>query len=493
MSATGGSAGCSSRSRRLATPHSSSRHSSSQPQSQGGSTPLPSINERLAFLRPSRELLEYYRKKIADFDEEHEDLVKRLERYKETYDEQHKLQWEVHQREEEIAELQKALSDMQVYLFQEREHVLRLYSENDRLKIRELEDRKKIQHLLALVGTDAGEVTYFHKEPPHKVTVLQRPARSRDSHDGKDSSGTGTKRSTSKQAGKGDIHESPERYQRDNQTLLLQVEALQAQIEEQTRLSKEQLQALLEDRRIHMEEAQLQHQRDQDKIKTLTDKLNKTQNLLYESTRDFLQLKSDVRASEKAWMVEKENLLRKIGKDSDQLIGRETEREKKQRDTKKMLQAEREAGKPHSRDVKTLQEELMQEQRLSNMYREQCITLESELARISEERDVGRELFKARSEKMGKRLKLVTQRYEALEKRRNMEVEGFKNDLKQLRQKLKDVEKQLFKVTLNIGPDQDLAILNEVRQGNRLTRKIQEELKYLKAKIYGLENELRVC
>ncbi|XP_048790003.1 coiled-coil domain-containing protein 77 [Lagopus muta] len=492
MSATGGSVGRSARSRRLATPHSSSRYSSSQPQSQGDSTPLPSINERLAFLRPSRELLEYYRKKIADFDEEHEDLVKRLERYKETYDEQHKLQWEVRQREEEIAELQKALSDMQIYLFQEREHVLRLYSENDRLKIRELEDRKKIQHLLALVGTDVGEVTYFHKEPPHKVTVLQRPATSRDSHEGNDNSTTGTKRSTSKRAGKGDIHESPERYQRDNQALLLQVEALQAQLEEQTRLSKEQLQALLEDRRIHMEEAQVQHQRDQEKIKTLTDKLNKTQNLLYESTRDFLQLKSDVRDSEKAWMVEKENLLRRIDKDSDQLTSREAG-EKKQRDTKKVLQADREAGKPHSREVKTLQEELTQEQRLSNMYREQCITLESELARICEERDIGRELFQERSEKMGKRLKLVTQRYEALERRRNMEVEGFKNDIKQLRQKLKDVEKQLFKVTLNIGPDQDLAILHEVRQGNRLTRKIQEELKYLKAKIYGLENELRVC
>ncbi|NXJ06204.1 CCD77 protein, partial [Odontophorus gujanensis] len=478
---------------RLATPHSSSRYSSSQPQTQGDSTPLPSINERLAFLRPSRELLEYYRKKIADFDEEHEDLVKRLERYKETYDEQHKLQWEVRQREEEIAELQKALSDMQVYLFQEREQVLRLYSENDRLKIRELEDRKKIQHLLALVGTDVGEVTYFHKEPPHKASSIFLPAKSRDSHEGNDSSRTGTKRTTSEQAGEGDIHGSPERYQRDNQMLLLQVEALQAQLEEQTRLSKEQLQALLEDRRIHMEEAQVQHQRDQDKIKTLTDKLNKTQNLLYESTRDFLQLKFDVRASEKAWMVEKDSLLRKADKDSDQLISRETEREKKQKDTKKMLQANHEAGKPHSREVKSLREELMQEQRLSNMYREQCITLESELARICEERDVGRELFKERSEKMGKRLKLVTQRYEALEKRRNMEVEGFKNDIKQLRQKLQDVEKQLFKVTLNIGPDQDLAILREVRQGNRLTRKIQEELKSLKAKIYGLENELRVC
>ncbi|NXA18079.1 CCD77 protein, partial [Ibidorhyncha struthersii] len=479
---------------RLATPHVSSRYASSQSPSQEDFTPLPSINERLALLRPSRELLEYYRKKIADFDEEHEDLVKRLERYKETYDEQHKLQWEVRQREEEIVELQKALSDMQVYLFQEREHVLRLYSENDRLKIRELEDRKKIQHLLALVGTDKGEVTYFHKEPPHKASSIYLPPKSRDPHEQSDTSKTGTKRSTSKPAAKGDKPESPERYQRDNQTLLLQVEALQAQIEEQTRLSKEQFEALLEDRRIHMEEAQVQHQRDQDKIKTITDKLHKTQNLLYESTRDFLQLKFDARANEKAWMAEKDSLLRKLDKDLDQrIVSKEPGREKKQRDTKKMLRADDGAWKLHSREIKSLQEQLMQEQRLSSMYREQCVTLEDELARVREEGDVGRELFKERSEKMGKRLKLMTQRYEALEKRRNMEVEGFKNDIKQLRQKLKDVENQLFKVTLNIGPDQDLAILHEVRQGNRLTRKIQGELKNLKAKIYGLENELRVC
>ncbi|NXY45319.1 CCD77 protein, partial [Ceuthmochares aereus] len=395
----------------------------------------------------------------------------------------HKLQWEVRQREEEIAELQKALSDMQVYLFQEREHVLRLYSENDRLKIRELEDRKKIQRLLALVGTDKGEVTYFLKEPPHKASSIFLQNSTFDC----------IKRSTPKPAAKGDKPESPERYHKDNQTLLLQVEALQAQLEEQTQLAKEQVEALLEDRRIHMEEAQVQHQRDQDKIKTITDKLHKTQNLLYESTRDFLQLKFDARANEKAWMAEKDSLLRKLGTDPDQLISREPGRAKKQRDTKKMLRADDGAWKLHSREIKTLQEKLMQEQRLSNMYREQCVTLEGELARVREEGDAGRELFKERSEKMGNRLKLVTQKYEALEKRRNMEVEGFKNDIKHLRQKLKDVEKQLFKVTLNIGPDDDLAILHEVRQGNRLTRKIQEDLKLLKAKIYGLENELRIC
>jgi len=85
------------------------------------------------------------------------------------------------QREEEIAELQKALSDMQVYLFQEREHVLRLYAENDRLKIRELEDRKKIQHLLGLTKTTEPEITYFHHQPPAKAIVTQHRPRDKDS------------------------------------------------------------------------------------------------------------------------------------------------------------------------------------------------------------------------------------------------------------------------------------------------------------------------
>ncbi|NXX92567.1 CCD77 protein, partial [Centropus bengalensis] len=473
---------------RLATPRVSSRYASSLSPSQEDSSPLASVNEHLNFLRPSWELLEFYRQKIAEFDDEHKDLVERLERYKETYDEQHKLQQEVCQREEEIAELQKALGNMQVYLFQEREHVLRLYSENDRLKIRELEDRKRIQHLLALVETSKGEVTYFHKEPPHKASLIFL-------HDSVFDCNMKTciKRSTSKPPARKEKPESPKRYHGDNQALLLQVEALQAQLEEQTKLAKEQVEALLEDRRIHMEETQVQHQRDQEKIKTITDKLHKTQNLLYESTRDFLQFKSDARANEKAWMAEKDSLLRKLDGDPDEPISREPGRVKKQRDTKKVLRADDGAQKLHRREIKTLQEKLVQEQRLSNMYREQCITLEGELARLREAGDAGRDLFKERSEKMGKRLKLMTQRYEALEKRRNMDVEGFKNDIKQLRQKLKDVEKQLFKVTLNFGPDQDLAILHEVRQGNRLTHKIQGELKNLKAKIYVLENQLRIC
>ncbi len=79
-------------------------------------------------------------------------MIQKLERCKVAYEEkvccisrfsieymefsfQHKLEWEIRKRESEIVELQKAISDLQIYLFQEREQVLRLYAENDRLKV----------------------------------------------------------------------------------------------------------------------------------------------------------------------------------------------------------------------------------------------------------------------------------------------------------------------------------------------------------------------
>ncbi|XP_057878825.1 coiled-coil domain-containing protein 77 isoform X3 [Melospiza georgiana] len=410
MSAAERAAG-SSRCPRVPTPRASSRSAESRCPSLEDFPPLPPIGERLAHLNPSHELLDYYRRKIADFDEEHEELVKRLEKYKQTYDEQ--------------------------------------------------------------------------------VTVLQRPP---ETHEQDDVSSTGTEKSTSKAAAKVEKLRSSERDQKDDDTLLLQVKALQAQIEEQTRLTKEQVESLLEDRRIQMEEAEVRHQKDQDKIKAITEKLHKTQNLLYESTRDFLQLKFDARANEKAWMAEKDSLLRKLGKDLDQLAFSTESGQKKQAELKKMLQGSDGASKCHSKEIKLLQDKLVQEKHLSHMYREQCVSLEGEVARMREERDAGKELFQERSEKMGKRLKLMTQRCEALEKRRNLEVEGFKNDIKQLQQKLKDVEKKIYKVAMNLAPDdQDLAILREIRQGNKLTRKIQGELKDLKTKIYILEDELRHC
>ncbi|XP_064632480.1 coiled-coil domain-containing protein 77-like [Lineus longissimus] len=451
---------------------------------------MPNINERLGYLRPSRELLEYYRKKIADYDVEQEVVVGKLEEYRKTYEDQHKIQYEVRSREEEIAELQKALSDMQVYLFQEREHVLRLYAENDRLKIRELEDRKKIQHLLALNGATESEITYFLKEPPAKAIVPQKlPKKLQE--DLKRDAYKPTKGPSKPRDGRSVSPEAEDRFLRDNETFRLQIEALQSQLEEQTKLAKEQIEALMEDRRVKTEEFETRRERDAEKIKTLTEKLHKTQDLLYDSTKDFLELRYEGRANERNWMAEKDGLLQELDACKAQL---NISRDKVLDITEGMaLQTQQK----YVEDIKGLEYQLKQSQKLSSMYREQVIQLEDELSRIREEGDVSREIFRDRTEKMRTRLGLMNARYQDLEKRRNLEVEGFKKDIRDLRAKLKEVEKTLYRVTVGFGDEEqrpddiDMKILRNVKRTAGRSKQIHGDLKSLKSKIYSLENDLR--
>ena len=393
-----------------------------------------------------------------------------------------------------------------MFLFQEREHVLRLYAENDRLRIQELDDRKKIQHLLTLTQPVNAETTYFIKEPPAKVLVQQHiPPRATAGGDTLALSGRGP-------GGHKNAHSQNKKVENqldenvDKETLLLTVEALRAQLEEQTRLCKEQVETLLEDRRVKAEEADVQHQRDADRVKSLADKLQNTQELLYESTKDYLELKYELRAKERSWMKEKDKLLQQldhykqqldISAGIDPILG--------------MNFSSSSNGKNNSANKGNLcylKEQLQQTQQLADNYREQCIKLEEEVGRLREESDASKDLFKQRTEKATKRLGLMNTRYQNLEKRRAMEIEGYKNDIKMLRSRLKDVEKQLYKVshinkiahnndlfpvqlTVGLSGDQDEEVLRAVRRTASNSKKLVGDLQTLKARIYSLENDTR--
>ena len=58
----------------------------------------------------------------------------------------------------QIEELQKAVGDCKLYLYDEREQVLKLQAENDNLKAQEVEDRRRIQQLLSLTEPANHEV-----------------------------------------------------------------------------------------------------------------------------------------------------------------------------------------------------------------------------------------------------------------------------------------------------------------------------------------------
>ena len=338
---------------------------------------------------------------------------------------------------------------MQVFLFQEREHVLRLYAENDRLRIQELEDRKKIQHLLTLTQPVNAETTYFVKEPPAKVLVQQHIPRTRAGGEtfAVSGRGPGGHKKPQSQNKAMENHKDDEDENVDKETLLLTVEALRAQLEEQTRLCKEQVETLLEDRRVKAEEADVQHQRDGDRVKSLADKLQNTQELLYESTKDYLELKYELRAKERSWMKEKDKLLQQldhykqqldISAGIDPILGMSFSTSPNGR-----------SNSANKGNLCYLKDQLQQTQQLADNYREQCIKLEEEVGRLKEESDASKDLFKQRTEKATKRLGLMNTRYQNLEKRRAMEIEGYKNDIKMLRARLKDVERQLYKVRYN--------------------------------------------
>ena len=75
---------------------------------------------------------------------------------------------------DEITDLQKALSDAHVYLWEEREKGQKLQAENDELKVQELEDRRKIQHLLSLVDPLEAQVLQLRVHRVRRVPSEMR-------------------------------------------------------------------------------------------------------------------------------------------------------------------------------------------------------------------------------------------------------------------------------------------------------------------------------
>lgn len=61
-----------------------------------------------------------------------------------------------------------------------------------------------------------------------------------------------------------------------------------------------------------MEEGQAFHDRDASRIQELSDQLHTTQNMLYDSTKDYLDLKYEFRSCERNWMAERDVLFSRL-------------------------------------------------------------------------------------------------------------------------------------------------------------------------------------
>lgn len=226
---------------------------------------LPAVSSRLRNVTPSKELLDHYRTKIEKFEKDFEEISSQIDDCKNKYEEEFHLRKTISQKEEEICQLQKAVSDMEIHLFRERDQVFRLNAENDRLNLKQLEDKKIIEHLLGLVAIPEREVTIFL--PSNKTKKLQE--------------------STGMQGKCMNADETMLKIQND--IMKSQVNSLQNQLDEQNRISKTEISALIEDRRIRNEEFESSRKKNMKTINELTEKLRDVELKLAANLVDVLR------------------------------------------------------------------------------------------------------------------------------------------------------------------------------------------------------------
>ena len=122
--------------------------------------PSDAQREALGRLHPSPELVKFYRDRVNDFERERDELIQRVDAVGIRRSELHQAEWELKKRTDEVTDLQKALSDAHAYLFEERERLLKIQTENDELKLQEAEDRHRIQHLLGLLNPGVEGISF---------------------------------------------------------------------------------------------------------------------------------------------------------------------------------------------------------------------------------------------------------------------------------------------------------------------------------------------
>ena len=119
-------------------------------------------------------LLAFYRDRIVMFDEERNEWLQKLDQLLASKDEYHDHASILQAKREELADLQRSISEARISQYHEKEQVLKLKRENDQLKLKELENRKRIYELLMINEPAEKENTFYRDlRPGNNLTFIE--------------------------------------------------------------------------------------------------------------------------------------------------------------------------------------------------------------------------------------------------------------------------------------------------------------------------------
>ncbi|CAD8045796.1 unnamed protein product [Paramecium primaurelia] len=383
-----------------------------------------------------QDLLAYYRSKLGEFEKERFEWLTKLEEIKIQYEDKHQQEWELLKRKQEIKELQQTVGEAKLMLFEERQARLKLQKENDALKVRELEDKKKIAELMAMI------------EPIEEQVVLQKDLRPEVT-----TKYTGDTLAVREKQGNVKMHNINQGrsilktvYMPNEQLNAYQLENdnLKKQLENAETMLTQQFAALREELRAKEVETNLRIKEDQQKLDQLVQKIQKLEKQNVELVKDCYVLKQKFQNKEKQMQEDLE--VQKLK-------------------NKKLKMELDQIQKKYNVENKTALELLEKKSdEYNKKFRSQIKSKDEQLSIIKEQYEQVQNIYINKIQQLEENLSKLIEKYQQLEKRRSLEVEGFKNEIKILTKKVKDCEKShIEKQNENKSPE-DLAKYQEEAQ-----------------------------
>lgn len=380
---------------------------------------------------PSAELLAHYKARIDQFEQEREELLHAVDRCAVHQDEAHRLEWENRKRADEVRELQKALSDAQQFLFEERQRLLHVQSENDELKLQEIQDRQRIQQLLAM--TQPLEQTITHRQdggPPCSVTVYPKPYPQHPQQQQQQPSRGGKSPQRGAEAGG-----SGERVLRtvflptvDCDFLLLKVESLQAQLNEQRQLHEERVAALLADRQLRAQEEERQQANLAAKVESLAKQVKQLEETLRITTREYILARREKQDAQAAAAAAQAQMVSDVAAARAELAAA-------QRQARAEIEKASAAADSRMRDY-------------VDKFRDQVRSREEELMNLGSLHTATKAAADKRITELEGRVSRLLEANRQLELRRQLDVDGWAADVTALRKTLAAVDRKLLQMRL---------------------------------------------
>jgi DNA repair exonuclease SbcCD ATPase subunit len=378
--------------------------------------------------------------------------------------------------------------------------------------VQELEDRRKIKDLLQLTRPVTQEVTYFKDCRPDQMTRhvmvtktakrqhIPKPSQHQQHTDdgeicmedqiSKSSSSVhsvtkGTQKSGSirnsinlsstsnnrrKQTG-----EQPSRVLRTvflpnekTDALVLQLESLKAQMEEKTRLSTEKEQLLINERKVKIEEEKLRSERDKQTIEQLQTELQRVDNLLSKTTKEYFVVNHNLKISDRTYREQVELLK---AENANLLKQTELLKAKSKREAKVILHTAREESEEFAKH-----------------FRQQAIARENDVLSLQDQLNNNKEKYQVKMTHMEKKLNAFETKYKNLSSRRAVDLEGFNTDVTLLRKHIQKLEGRLSRTIALCMPPQNSS---EVIQVQNTRDSLASQLASLKEKLSNVEKDIR--